>query len=83
MNYNNLSINEKWVSTKSKEYIVEYGIVHGWFATNPHQVEMLEDLWQNSMAIMGVEIPPSYVADVSETLITFDKDETDDDTSES
>ena len=83
MKYNNLSVNEKWVSSKSKEYIVEYGKVHGWFATNPHQEQMLEDLWQNSMAIMGVEIPPSYVADVSEDLITFDKDETDDDTSES
>ena len=78
MKYNNLSINEKWVSTKTKEYIVEYGIGQGWFKGNPNQVDMLEDVWTKSMTIMGVEIPPSYVVDVSEDLITFDKDETDD-----
>jgi hypothetical protein len=61
------------VSTKTKDYIVEYGIAQGWFKGNPNQVDMLEDVWTKSMTIMGVEIPPPYVVDV-----TFDKDETDD-----
>jgi hypothetical protein len=62
MRYNNININEDWVVTKTKDYIVEYGIKKGWFKNNQNQVAILEDVWVKCMTIRGVsDSPPEVV----------------------
>lgn len=78
--YPNLGINAEWASSLSLDEFIKAGLVIGMFKNNEHQKQMLEDAWVKCMTIMGVEFPLPIV--VTENNVTFDKDETDDDSAE-